>query len=134
MSVKKKIITPHANVYVRLAPSKRHGVGVFAIRDIPANKRVFLGEKQEAVAYSVKKVKKLEPSLRRLYEDFCVQENGYYGAPASFNNLSIGWFINHNTKNPNLHCNRAYEFVSNRKITTGEELTVNYLTFNPNYK
>ena len=134
MATKKKILPPHANVYARLGVSRFHGVGVFAIRAIPANRRVFLGEKQETTLYPKTKVEKLEPVLKKLYEDFGVEEDGYYGAPTSFNNLTIGWFVNHNPKNPNLRCGKNYEFFSKRIIRAGEELTVNYLTFNQKYR
>lgn len=134
MSTKKIILPPHANVYARLGVSKFHGVGVFAIREIPANRRVFLGEKQETILYPKEKIDKLAPALKKLYEDFGVEEDGYYGVPTSFNNLSIGWFVNHNSKNPNLRCGRNYEFYSKRKIVAGEELTVNYLTYTTKYK
>lgn len=134
MPTKKKSPPPHGNVYARLGISKFHGVGVFAIRAILANRRVFLGEKQETVLYPKTKIDKLEPALKKLYEDFGVEEDGYYGVPSSFNNLTIGWFVNHNAKNPNLRCGRNYEFFSKRKIQPGEELTVNYLTFNPKYR
>lgn len=32
---------PHQQVYTRLKPSKIHGVGVFAIRPIPKNTRLY---------------------------------------------------------------------------------------------
>ena len=34
-------VLPHEGVYVRLKPSKRHGVGVFAIRRIPKGRMSF---------------------------------------------------------------------------------------------
>jgi hypothetical protein len=36
-----EIIPPHQGVYVRLRPSKLHGVGVFAIREIPPGTNLF---------------------------------------------------------------------------------------------
>jgi hypothetical protein len=38
---------PHSNVFVRLQASPLHGVGVFAIRDIPKGAYVFLGDNEE---------------------------------------------------------------------------------------
>ena len=129
----KKTLPPHYNAYTRLAPSKIAGIGVFAIRDIPKNKKVFAGETSKLVWYSKKEVEKLDPEIQRLYEDFCILEGDKYGAPDNFNNLSIGWFLNHNPRNPNIRCNRDCEYVSLRPIKKGEELSVDYQTFADNH-
>jgi len=124
--MKNKNKAPHANAYTRLGISKIQGIGVFAIRDIPNNKKIFEGETSKLIWFSKNKVDKLEPALRKLYEDFCILEGDKYGAPDNFNNISIGWFLNHNQKNPNVRCNRNCDYVSIRKIKAGEELSINY--------
>jgi|SRR5680860_167475 len=128
MSIKQKK-TPHDNAYTRLGISKIQGIGVFAIRDIPNNKKIFEGETSKLIWFSKKKVDELEPALRKLYEDFCILEGDKYGAPDNFNNVSIGWFLNHNSKNPNIRCNRNCNYVSTKKIKAGEELSVDYSYF-----
>ncbi len=125
----KKNITPHDNVYTRLGISKIHGIGVFAIRDIPKEIKVFKGEDSKLIWFSKEKVDKLPAKIKKLYEDFCVLENGNYGAPDNFNNITVGWYLNHNPKNPNIRCNRDCEYVSIRKIKVGEELSVDYSKF-----
>jgi len=76
----KKIKPPHYNVYTRLKPSKIHGVGVFAIRDIPENTPVFNPEEpvEEEFIVSKKEVKKLDPEVQKLYQDFCVDQGGLF--------------------------------------------------------
>ena len=126
MKKKKNKIWPHDKVYVRLGISKVHGIGVFAIRDIPRGVKIFAGENEETVWVSRKQVEKLAPELRRLYEDFCILDGDEYGAPKTFNNLSVGWYLNHKAQGANVRCNRNYDFVSKRLIRKGEELTTDY--------
>jgi hypothetical protein len=38
---------PHIGVFVRLKPSRLHGIGVFAIRDIPRGTYVFQPDSEE---------------------------------------------------------------------------------------
>ncbi len=126
MPEKKKILLPHEAVYARLAPSPIHGIGVFAIRNIPKGVRVFSSEHDHVVWIKKEVVAKLDKESRRLYEDFCSVDDGDYGAPDSFNNLTVGWFLNHNAKNPNLSCDANYDFVTRRRVKKGEELSIDY--------
>jgi SET domain-containing protein len=128
-----KIKTPHENAYTRLAPSKIQGIGVFAIRNIPKGINVFQGETSKLIWFSKAKVDKLKPELKKLYEDFCILEGKNYGAPDDFNNVSIGWYLNHNSHNPNIICNDDCEYISKRKILKGEELSVDYSSFADNH-
>jgi len=120
---------PHLGVYVRLRPSKRHGIGVFAIRDIPTGKYVFLGDDDEIVWVKKSATKRLDKELKKLYHDFCVARNGKYGCPRNFNLLTLAWYLNHSDK-PNMAADKNYNFYSTRKIRKGEELTVDYDTYN----
>lgn len=126
---KKKIRPPHYNVYTRLKPSKIHGVGVFAIRDIPANVPVFNPEEpvDEYFQVSKKEVEKLDPEIRDLYDAFCVDEGECYNGPENFDWVTVAWYVNH-SDDPNT----KYEddnFVSIREIKKGEEITADYRTY-----
>ena len=116
---------PHTGVFVRLQPSPLHGIGVFAIRDIPKGKYVFRGDDEQLCWIEVSKTKRLGKEVRRLYEDFCVLRNGKYGCPRTFNVLTPAWFINH-SENPNLAADEKFDFYSTRRIKKGEELTLCY--------
>jgi len=116
---------PHAKVWARLQASKIHGVGVFAIRDIPKNTCIFPDDDDAIVWIRRGKLSRLNPEIRRLYDDFCVIKGDHYGCPLSFNKLTPAWYFNESVK-PNVVADKAYRFYSNRRIKKGEELTVDY--------
>jgi hypothetical protein len=98
---------PHDGVYARIRQSKIHGVGVFAIRDIPAGTEIFKGDDGELVwmKRSALKLDKLPLEIRRLYDQFClIKDKGEtYGCPKSFNLMTVAWYLNH-SKTPNVGC------------------------------
>ena len=117
---------PHENVYVRLAPSPIHGVGVFAILPIPRGINVFPGDDSELLWVPKEEIEKLPPAQRGLYV-FGLWKGDKVGCPASFNVLTPGWYVNHNDQDPNLIYDlNEYTFFSARDIQPGEELTTNY--------
>lgn len=119
---------PHYQVYTRLKPSKTHGVGVFAIRSIKKGTRMFLGEKVKIIWLKETKIKKLNPEIKKLYDDFCLLKNGRLACPANFNQLAPGWYLNH-SKKPSVSLDKKYNFFALRNIKNGEELTVDYTTY-----
>jgi uncharacterized protein len=125
---------PHNNVYARLGKSNIHGVGVFAIIDIPKGTYVFEGDKSEMLWFREEEIdlSGLPLAIQKLYGDFCVilQEGNSkkYGCPDSFNNMPISWFLN-SSEDPNLACDKNYDFYALRDIKAGEELTVDYRTY-----
>ncbi len=120
---------PHKGVYVRLKPSNVHkgGVGVFAIRKIPKETRIFADENEEVCWVPSSSLPK-SAALRKLYDDFSVIDGDRYGCPPSFNRLTPAWFLNE-SKKPNTRCDDNYDFFSLRDIEAGEEITVDYSTF-----
>ena len=124
---------PHDEVYVRLQPSTIHGIGCFAIRDIPEDIDPFLGSGSgdEYSVVDMDEIKELSPEIQKLYSDFCGEEDGKYYCPLSFNRMDIAWYLNH-SKNPNViakDTGGVSTFVTMRPIKAGEELTVDYDTF-----
>jgi valyl-tRNA synthetase len=105
-------------------------VGVYAIRDIPKGTYVFHGDEDEMVWVKVSSTKRLDKEIRKLYQDFCVSRDGMYGCPRSFNSLTPAWYLNH-SKKPNMAADDNYDFYSARRIRKGEELTVDYDTYDP---
>jgi hypothetical protein len=122
---------PHKNVHTRLAPSRIHrgGVGVFSIGKIKKGTPLFNGDNDEMQWVREDLIPKGPKAIRRLYDDFAVIKNGRYGCPLTFNRLTMSWYLNHST-NPNLKCTDDYDFVAARDISLGEELTVDYPTYN----
>lgn len=119
---------PHLGVYVRLKPSKIHGVGVFALRDIPKGTYVFHGDDSEMVWVRASAISRLSKEAKKLYQDFCVTRDGQYGCPKNFNLLTLAWYLNH-LKRPNVAADKNYDFFTTRKIKRGEELTADYDTY-----
>jgi hypothetical protein len=119
---------PHRNLYTRLKKSE-HGVGLFAIRDIPENLRLFAGDAGPVVRVPSAVVNGIPDSeVRRIYFDFCPTSEGRFLAPSDFNQLTMSWYMNHSTS-PNVQADENLQFVSRRPIAIGEELTINYTSF-----
>lgn len=129
MSLDKK--QPHDGVYTRLKPSPIHGVGVFAIRDIPKDTYVFEPDEDELVSVQADETKALPLDVRRLYEDFCVLKGNTYQCPSSFNKLTPAWYLN-TSKSPNVAADSSLKFYAIRDIQAGEELTADYDTYSDN--
>jgi hypothetical protein len=117
---------PHFGVYVRLKPSKLHpsGIGVFAIKLIPKGTKIFAGENEEVFWIEGTSIPK-DKRFRRLYEDYSIIDDGYYGCPTSFNRLTPAWFVNE-SKKPNARIDENYDFFSLRNISVGDEITVDF--------
>jgi SET domain-containing protein len=120
---------PHYGVFTRICQSKIHGVGVFAIRDIPKYTYIFTGDNSKMVWVNKTVVDKQEPNIKKLYDDFCVIKGDKYYCPDNFNNMNIGWFLNESKENPNVGCDENYDFYALNDISKGEELTLSYTTF-----
>lgn len=119
---------PHDGVYARIGRSRLHGVGVIAIRDIPAGTRVFRGEDERVVWVQRARVRRLPTALRALYEDFGMLWRDQLGVPRTLNMLSVGWYLNHSER-PNVEADEDGRFHALRRIRRGEELTADYRTF-----
>jgi SET domain-containing protein len=115
-------------VYARIGRSRTHGVGVLAIRDIPAGTLVFRHESERVVWVSRAAVRRLPAALRSLYEDFGMVSGVKLGVPPSLNMLSVGWYVNHSDR-PNVAAGEDARFRTLRRIRSGEELTADYRTF-----
>lgn len=120
---------PHGHLFTRLKPSAGRGIGVFAIRDIPAGQNPFLGDRSETVEVPVRDVDRIQdPELRRMYIDFCPVVDGFFIAPIDFNQMTQSWYLNHSDR-PNIVCDADMNFRAKGLIESGVELTVDYRTF-----
>lgn len=123
-----KTRAPHDGVYARIGPSRIHGVGVRAIRDIPAGTLVFHGESERVVWMSRAAVRRMPKAIRALYEDFGMVSGDRIGVPPTLNMLSVGWYVNHSER-PNIEAGDDSRFRALRRIRKGAELTADYRTF-----
>jgi SET domain-containing protein len=122
------LVLPHEGVFARLQPSPIHGVGVFAIRNIPEGTYIFPDDDEELVWIDKRELRRLSSEQRKLYEDFCIIKGDLYGCPRSFNKLTVAWYFNE-SPTPNMASDSAYRFFATRDIKKGEELTVDYDTY-----
>jgi hypothetical protein len=120
--------SPHEGVFARIGLSRIHGVGVVAIRDIPAGVAIFRGESERVVWVARDVVRRLPAELRKLYTDFAMVWGDRLGVPYTLNMLSVGWYLNH-SEQPNVEADEDGRFYSLRRIRRGEELTADYRTF-----
>jgi SET domain len=118
--------------WVRLGVTK-HGVGVIAIRDIPKGIDPFQSCQPIArwIELSPEDIELLDPEVKRLVTDFAPFAEGVYYCPNfGFNQLDPSFYLNHDSKKPNMNAAKKGEyFVTNRDIKAGEELTVSYDTY-----
>lgn len=124
---------PHDGVFARIKRSGIHGVGVFAISDIPKGTKLFQEDDSDLVWKTREELKldTLPKEVRKLYEQFClIKDKGEnYGCPKNFNLMTVAWYLNH-SKHPNVGCDEDYSFFALRDIKAGEELTADYQTYN----
>ena len=113
----------NTKVWVKLAPSPIHGVGVVAIRDIPKGQRIYCrsgGNRTLNVAYD-EPIDHLLPEIKALILGRWphARTRGY---PSPNNDQNLMSFMNHST-NPNYD---KYNDVALKDIKKGEELTEDY--------
>jgi len=123
---------PHDRVYARLGVSPISGVGVFAIRDIPAGTDLFPNDSRGVRWIDSVEIEAIaEPAIRQLYEDFAVRRGEKLGCPENFNIMTVGWYLNEAPagERPNVDVENNLRFTAARDIVTGEELTIRYASF-----
>ncbi|OGY44095.1 MAG: hypothetical protein A2729_00935 [Candidatus Buchananbacteria bacterium RIFCSPHIGHO2_01_FULL_39_14] len=124
------------NTDCRLRPSKISGIGVFAVRTIPAGTKLFPGVKRQAwYRFSAEEFASCDLAIKTMIDDFLVVEkDGTVLVPRfGFDGMDLSFFLNH-SKKPNVKTiDVGFNFVTLRKIKRGEELTVDYGTYDYKY-
>jgi len=115
------------DVYCKLGVSGIHGIGVFAIRDIPkgtAPLRSMVSNKE--IKFSRIELKKVPSSVRKHLSRFCLVEKGRVFAPEiGLNAVNVSIYLNH-SKKPNLRFDDKDVLRAVRDIERGDELTIDY--------
>lgn len=121
-------------VYLRLMPSPISGVGVFAIRDIPAGVDPFGEDDTDYEQIPIGEIRndpEIPDAVKKYAEDMCAVEGGFMFVPKDgVNKIDPGFFVNHSAT-PNLATSDGGKsFIALREIKAGEELTIDYYTYN----
>ena len=116
--------------YVALKPSPVHGIGVFAIRDIPKGCRnIFSKTVGEWIKLSFAEVEQLPAYSRNLIETYCLYDETHYFVPDyGFKLMDLVLYLNHSAEPNIISINDGEQFEALRDIKEGEELLVNYGT------
>lgn len=142
MTDKIKLIDHLKNdIYCRIGVSKIAGVGVIAIRDIPRGINPFktLSKHNDLIVELLEKdLKNIDKNVKQIVDDFFGNVSMITGKKIKIydilesgpNNINISFYMNHsdesNVSTVEVKEKEYLEFVTNRYIHVGEELTINY--------
>ena len=127
-SLKEKLYDHLINdVYCKLGVSGIHGIGVFALRDIPAGTAPLKSMvTNKEIKFSRTEMKNVPSSVRKHLAMFCLIEKGRVFAPEiGMNAVNLSVYLNH-SKQPNLKFDDKDVLRAIRTIAKGEELTIDY--------
>ena len=119
-----------SQTYVMIKPSPLHGIGVFAIRDIPkGTKDIFSEGFGDWIKVSKEEVDALPTHSRELIENHCLfDEDSYFVPEYGFKLVDLVIYLIH-SETPNvLSLNDGEQFEALVDIKAGEELLVDYGT------
>ena len=129
MAVDKARILKHlqTEVYCRLGISPVHGIGVFAIKDIPKGAKPLVSLiKIKEFSFSKKEINKLPTSVKKEVRMFCYYEKDEYLIPSiGLNAMNMAFYMNH-SKTPNVKYLKNNDIVALRKIKANEEIFFDY--------
>lgn len=116
------------NTWVMIKPSGIHGIGVFAVRDIPKGCReIFSSEMGEWSTVPRNEVDALPQHARDIVQNYCLYDNENYFVPAQgFKTMDLSLFLNHSDTPNIISVNDGEYFETIREIKNGEELFVDY--------
>lgn len=117
-----------SDTWATLRPSSIHGIGVFAIRDIPKGCRsIFSHGLEQWIPIPIRDVEALPAHSRELVETYCLyDEENYFVPQFGFKLMDMAHYLNHSST-PNLaSVNEGEYFEALHDIPAGTELTVNY--------
>ena len=136
MNQKQLIIRSLEHTYCRIQRSEIQGIGVHAIVNIPAGTPIFYAiNERDWHTFSMDELEHLDDAVKKMIDDFYVieKDNTVTIPEGALNQMDISYFLNH-SKTPNLYTpDVGKTFITLRDITKGEELTVDYATYDEKY-
>lgn len=114
--------------FITLKPSTIHGIGVFALCDIPKGCRdIFSKGVGNWIKLSIDDVEKLPEHSKNLVETYCLfDEDHYYVPDYGFKVMDMVNYLNHSSEPNVCSVNDGEQYEALRDIKAGEELLVNY--------
>ena len=111
-----------------IKPSGTHGIGVFAVRDIPAGcKELFSKEMGEWTTVQRNEIDTLPQHAKDIVENYCLYDEENYFIPAQgFKVMDLSLFLNHADEPNIISVNDGEYFETIKEIKKGEELFVDY--------
>lgn len=116
------------DTYAGLKPSLVHGIGVFAIKDIPKGCReIFSKNHGEWIKVPISDVEKLPVHSKNLVETYCVfDHDNYYVPDYGFKVVDLVNYLNHSLSPNIVSVNHGENFEALTNIPAGTELLINY--------
>jgi SET domain-containing protein len=114
--------------FAALKPSPLHGIGVFALRNIPRGcKNIFSKETGEWILLGMDEVEQLPTHSKNFIETYYLYDNDHYFIPAhGCKVMDLANYLNH-SGTPNLvSVQDGLYFETTRDIREGEELLIDY--------
>lgn len=114
--------------YTALRASGIHGIGVFAICDIPKGcSTIFSKDSGEWLTLTMADAEKLPPHARNFIETYYLYDANHYFIPAhGCKIMDMANYLNHSSAPNIISVSDGACFVAIRDIKKGEELLVNY--------
>lgn len=114
--------------FVALKPSAVHGIGVFAITDIPKGCRdLFSKNAGNWIKLPIADVEKLPAHSRSLIETYCLyDEENYFVPDYGFKVMDLVNYLNHSSTPNIISVNDGEYFEAIADIPAGNELLINY--------
>ena len=129
MHSKKKKLLQHlrTEVFCRLGVSPVHGIGVFAIRDIPKGVKPLKSRlKLHEIKFNHAEVSSLPSQVRKELDMFCYYDKHHMLIPAiGLNSMNMSVYLNH-SKSANVKMRKDGVLIALRDIKSDEELVMDY--------
>jgi SET domain-containing protein len=125
---KEELLSDLSETYVIIKPSPLHGIGVFAIRDIPKGCRAMFSKYNgDWIKIPKEEINQLPGYSKELIDMYCVfDDDFYYVESTGFKKMDLSNFLNH-SDNPNvIPINYGEFFEAVTDINPGQELFINY--------
>lgn len=116
------------NTWVMIQPSAVHGIGVFAVRDIPVGCReMFSSEMGEWTTIPREETDALPEHVKNIVENYCLyDEQQYYVPSKGFKVMDLSLFLNHSDTPNIISIDDGAYFETIAPIKQGEELFIDY--------